>query len=139
MDFLDVSVKRFTSNNRSCDYEVSPDFVFGDAKDLVVKGGKFYAYWNGHRWDTLQRNLFHDIDSLLWSKARELQEKSPELRIEVKEIRRASAGKFRLFIDYCKVTEQCDIPFNQKVLFADHKMQRRDYSTTQLTYSPTEG
>lgn len=139
MDFLDVTVKKFTSNNRSCDYEVSPDFVFGDAKDLVVKGGKFYAYWNGHRWDTLQRNLFHDIDSLLWNRARELQEKSPGLRIEVKEIRKASAGKFRLFIDYCKATEQNDIPFNQKVLFADHKMKRLDYATTQLSYSPTEG
>lgn len=139
MDFLDVTVRKFTSNNRSCDYEVSPDFTFGDAKDLVVKGGKFYAYWNGHRWDTLQRNLFHDIDSLLWNKTRELQEKSPGLRIEVKEIRKASSGKFRLFIDYCKSTEPNDIPFNQKVLFADHKMKRHDYATTQLTYSPTEG
>ena len=46
MDFLDVSVKKFTSNNRTLDYEVSPDFIFGDAKDLVVKGSKFYAYWN---------------------------------------------------------------------------------------------
>lgn len=139
MDFLDVTVKKFTSNNRSCDYEVSPDFIFGDTKDLVVKGGKFYAYWNGHRWDTLQRNLFHDIDSLLWNEVQELREKNPALRIEVKEIRKASGGKFRLFIDYCKATEQNDIPFNQKVLFADHKMKRQDYATSQLSYSPTEG
>lgn len=139
MDFLDVTVKKFYSNNRSCDYEVSPDFIFGDAKDLVVKGGKFYAYWNGHRWDTLQRNLFYDIDSQLWNKAKELQEEGPGVRIEVKEIRKASGGKFRLFIDYCKATEQTDTPFNQKVLFADHKMHRRDYATTQLSYSPTDG
>lgn len=139
MDFLDVSVKKFTSNNRTLDYEVSPDFIFGDAKDLVVKGSKFYAYWNGSFWDTKQKNLFYDIDSLLWRKARELEDGRPGLRIDVKEIRKASAGKFRLFADFCKACEASDISFNQKVLFADHKMQRRDYATTQLTYSPQEG
>ena len=139
MDFLDVSVKKFTSNNRTVDYEVSPDFIFGDAKDLVVKGSKFYAYWNGSFWDTKQKNLFYDIDSLLWRKARELEDGRPGLRIDVKEIRKASAGKFRLFADFCKACETSDISFNQKVLFADHKMQRRDYATTQLTYSPQEG
>jgi len=139
VDFLDVSVKKFTSNNRTVDYEVSPDFIFGDAKDLVVKGSKFYAYWNGSFWDTKQKNLFYDIDSLLWRKARELEDGRPGLRIDVKEIRKASAGKFRLFADFCKACEASDISFNQKVLFADHKMQRRDYATTQLTYSPQEG
>ena len=139
MDFLDVSVKKFTSNNRTLDYEVSPDFIFGDAKDLVVKGSKFYAYWNGSFWDTKQKNLFYDIDSLLWRRARELEDGHPGLRIDVKEIRKASAGKFRLFADFCKACEASDISFNQKVLFADHKMQRRDYATTQLTYSPQEG
>lgn len=139
MDFLDVSVKKFTSNNRIVDYEVSPDFIFGDAKDLVVKGSKFYAYWNGSFWDTKQKNLFYDIDSLLWRKARELEDGRPGLRIDVKEIRKASAGKFRLFADFCKACETSEISFNQKVLFADHKMQRRDYATTQLTYSPQEG
>lgn len=139
MDFLDVSVKKFTSNNRALDYEVSPDFIFGDAKDLVVKGSKFYAYWNGSFWDTKQKNLFYDIDSLLWRRARELEDGRPGLRIDVKEIRKASAGKFRLFADFCKACEASDISFNQKVLFADHKMQRRDYATTQLTYSPQEG
>lgn len=139
MDFLDVSVKKFTSNNRTVDYEVSPDFIFGDAKDLVVKGSKFYAYWNGSFWDTKQKNLFYDIDSLLWRKARELEDGRPGLRIDVKEIRKASAGKFRLFADFCKACEASEISFNQKVLFADHKMQRRDYATTQLTYSPQEG
>lgn len=139
MDFLDVSVKKFTSNNRTVDYEVSPDFIFGDVKDLVVKGSKFYAYWNGSFWDTKQKNLFYDIDSLLWRKARELEDGRPGLRIDVKEIRKASAGKFRLFADFCKACETSDISFNQKVLFADHKMQRRDYATTQLTYSPQEG
>ncbi len=139
MDFLDVSVKKFTSNNRALDYEVSPDFIFGDTKDLVVKGSKFYAYWNGSFWDTKQKNLFYDIDSLLWRRARELEDGRPGLRIDVKEIRKASAGKFRLFADFCKACEASDISFNQKVLFADHKMQRRDYATTQLTYSPQEG
>ncbi len=139
MDFLDVSVKKFTSNNRTVDYEVSPDFIFGDAKDLVVKGSKFYAYWNGSFWDTKQKNLFYDIDSMLWRKARELEDGRPGLRVDVKEIRKASAGKFRLFADFCKACETSDISFNQKVLFADHKMQRRDYATTQLTYSPQEG
>jgi len=139
VDFLDVSVKKFTSNNRTLDYEVSPDFIFGDAKDLVVKGSKFYAYWNGSFWDTKQKNLFYDIDSLLWRRARELEDGRPGLRIDVKEIRKASAGKFRLFADFCKACEASDISFNQKVLFADHKMQRRDYATTQLTYSPQEG
>ena len=139
MDFLDVSVKKFTSNNRALDYEVSPDFIFGDAKDLVVKGSKFYAYWNGSFWDTKQKNLFYDIDSLLWRRARELEDGRPGLRIDVKEIRKASAGKFRLFADFCKACEASDISFNQKVLFADHKMQRKDYATTQLTYSPQEG
>ena len=139
MDFLDVSIKKFTSNNRAVDYEVSPDFIFGDTKDLVVKGSKFYAYWNGSYWDTQQKNLFYDIDSLLWRNAKELEDGKPGLRIDVKEIRRASVGKFRLFQDFCKACESGDVSFNQKILFADHKMMRRDYATTQLNYTPTEG
>lgn len=58
MDFYKTLDERVTNRNASSDYVVWPDFKYAGAKDIVVKGGDFYAYWNGETWIT-------DIDSLI--------------------------------------------------------------------------
>ena len=138
-DFLDVTVEQNFSNNRVYDYVISPDFLFGDIKDLVIKGSSFFAFWDGNEWIMDQNYLFDCIDSILWRKYHEIKAEHPTARIQVKEIRKASAGKYKLFVDYIKVLWQPETNFNRRILFADHKIRREDYATVKLPYTPVRG
>ena len=92
MDFYKTLEERVTNRNSPNDYIVWPDFKYARSKDLVVKGGDFYAYWDGDSWVTDVDQLIQEIDSASWERYRELKEVSPELRIAVKQMDFASSG-----------------------------------------------
>ena len=138
MDFYKTLEERVTNRNSPNDYIVWPDFKYARSKDLVVKGGDFYAYWDGDNWVTDVDQLIQEIDSASWERYRELKEVSPELRIAVKQMDFASSGIMAKFQQYCTLKKQSDVQFNTKIFFSDHVPKRSDYSTYQLSYTPTD-
>ena len=47
--------------------EIYPDFLTGESKDLMVRGGDFYAIWDEEkgRWSTNQNDIIRMIDSAM--------------------------------------------------------------------------
>ena len=64
MDFYKTLEERVTNRNSPNDYIVWPDFKYARSKDLVVKGGDFYAYWDGDNWVTDVDQLIQEIDRI---------------------------------------------------------------------------
>ena len=72
MDFYRV-MERQTKNGT----EVYPDFVVRPSKDLMVRGGSFYAVWNeaAGLWDTDEYTVQQLIDADLYAHAGKLDGK----------------------------------------------------------------
>ena len=138
MDFYKTLDERVTNRNASSDYVVWPDFKYAGAKDIVVKGGDFYAYWNGETWITDIDSLIKAIDQDSWERFNELRALDPNLRINVKQMDFASSGIMAKFQQYCQLRKPSDIQFNKKILFSNYTPKKTDYSTYQLSYTPTE-
>lgn len=138
MDFFKTLEERVTTRNASSDYVIWPDFKFAGSKDLVAKGGDFYAYWNGETWITDVDQLINEIDSASWERFKKLREVQPELRINVKQMDFASSGIMAKFKQYCLLKKQSETQFNTKIFFSDYTPKRSDYSTYQLSYTPAE-
>ena len=54
-DFFNITVEELSGPNRKADAVVSADFTYldnqgADVQDIVVKGGAFYAMWDGEKW-----------------------------------------------------------------------------------------
>lgn len=139
MDFLNVQVIEKTSNNRSEDYVVNPDFIFGGVEDIVCKGGEMYAFWYEGKWRTTKDELIAAVDKEILAKKNQLKEKYPHMRIKSRPMRLNSSGVMQEFDDYVKRSQQSDVQFNRRILFADDKVKKKDYATAQLDYTPEEG
>ena len=138
MDFYKTLHERVKKPNSDIDYNVWPDFKYSNSRDLVVKGGDFYAFWDGTNWITDIDVLISTIDKSSWDKYKELMDGHPDLRVAVRQMDFASSGIMAKFQNYCQLKKQADIQFDTKVLFSDYTPKRSDYSTYQLSYTPTD-
>lgn len=139
MDFYNIEVVHKTSNNRHSDIQIKPVFLYGDVKDLICRGGDFYAWWNDGQWDFNRNNLRKHIDNEVWKKYEETKEKYPEAIVTPMQMIEDTTGIMKRFIEYCRNSDQFEGSFNKKILFADDVMKREDYATTKLSYSPKKG
>lgn len=139
MDFYKIEVVHKSSNNRHADIQIKPVFLYGDVKDLICRGGDFYAFWNNGQWDFNRNNLRKHIDNDVWKKYEEIKEKYPESIVTPMQMIEDTSGIMKRFIEYCRNSEQFEGSFNKKILFADDVMKREDYATTKLPYSPKKG
>lgn len=138
MDFYTISVKENRSNNRSTDFTIFPTFML-DSKDLVCKGGSMYAFWNGKEWNHSRADLRAIIDREIQQKKVEVEDNNPGKTVACLLMSRFDSKQWQEFAKYEGLMDQSDILFNQKLLFSNDEMKREDYSTNQLTYTPTEG
>ena len=139
MDFYTIRTERQRSNNRTADFVVYPEFKHGPVKDLVCKGGVMYAFWNEGKWNMSKVALVKAIDRDTMKEVERLKTKYPEATI-IPRLAVANETKIMQEFDkYTKVCEQSDVIFNSQILFSDVVPKREDYSTSQLSYTPTEG
>lgn len=139
MDFVQHAVQRQTSPNRIADFIVKPDFLFGSHNDLVTKGGRMYAYWDGTKWSRSTNDLILDVDGQSKQLVYELKEKNPGKIVTFLPMRLNSTDIMRDFAKFCKLQQPKDVKFNQRIIFSNEVMTREDYATAQLSYYPKEG
>lgn len=139
MDFYKIIVERTQDPRSKQDYVIYPDFKYRNVTDLVVKGGVFYAFWNGTTWDMEIDHLIDEIDKACWEEYNKLKERDKDLRISIKSIDLESTGIMTRFQNYCKKQKTSRAQFNKQVLFSDYTPKKEDYSTYQLSYSPKKG
>ena len=139
MDFYRVVTERKSSNNRSSDVEIYPDFVYNRVEDLVCKGGDMYAYWFDGRWNTDWNDLITIIDNDIRRQAEEFKEKFPDTKVKAKYMNSHRSKVMETFKQYTKLSNQSTEQFNTRIIFSDEEIRRDHYATAQLPYTPSPG
>ena len=138
MDFYDIRVYNRNSRN-SRNVTIEPRFIYGNSKDLAVKGGKFFAFWDGEVWNPDFERLANIIDQSVKARYEETKQAMPENTYEMLLMEYFDSGIRAKLIDYCKLYQNSDITFNEKILFLDDPIRREDFATTRLSYNPQPG
>lgn len=139
LDFVKIKTRTLTSNNRSADIQVYPDFVYAGVKDIVCKGGAMYAFWTGTEWSTYKDDLILAIDAMTKRKVLELKEKYQDKIIVGLYMNDAETKIMQKFETYCGSIQQSNVIFNDHIMFEHDVMKREDYATNKLSYSPEKG
>ena len=134
MDFCTVKVKTLKNGT----LEVYPAFRIMASKDLLVRGGKFYAIWNEEagKWSTDILDVARIIDKEIYKKRDEIKVENP---VSVKTLGDFESLKWTEFINYLNKMPDSTVSLNQKMIFADTVTTKEDYSSFRLNYSLKEG
>ena len=143
MDFYEITVAK-DLNVRGKDnigYKIRPVFMYIDSNDLICKGGEMYAFWDTDHWNTSLTDLVKHIDKEIDNTKQDILKTNGFINSTVKcsYMKNSNSKLMQEFNQYTKLAEQSDVQFNKHILFNDEKPKREDYSTTQLSYSPSPG
>lgn len=137
MDFYKIMPKNYGSRAKQ-DYVVEPDFVY-ITKDLVCKGGSLYGYWYDGVWRTDLYDLIRIIDKEVDEFTKDFQSKRMDTVVTPKFMYLHGSSVMDKFLKYTRNMPDSDIEFNTRIIFSNEKPVREDYSTTQLSYTPSPG
>ena len=131
MDFYQVRERETKAG-----IEVYPDFVVRPSKDLMVRGGSFYAVWNEKLglWSTDEYDVQHLIDADLYAHAERLT--GPVVVRALSSYRSKMWQEFRSYVGNMPSSHQ---QLDGTLAFADTPPRKGNYSSKRLTYSVKEG
>lgn len=134
MDFCNIKVKTLKNGT----LEVYPAFRIMESKDLLVRGGKFYAVWNEEAgvWSTDILDVQRIVDKEIYEKRDEINIENP---VSIKTLGEFDSLKWTEFITYLNKMPDSTATLNQKIIFADTPSKKEDYSSTKLNYSLNDG
>lgn len=135
MDFY--KIKQRPGNNKTT--EVYPDFIICRSKDLMIKGGKFYAVWDEERglWTTDEYDIQRIIDKDINTYVDEIKDYTSSL--SVKYMASSRSRSWDEFKKYCKSISDNFKPLDSKITFENTKVSKTDYVSRRLPYSIGEG
>lgn len=137
MDFLKIS----TSSTRKGTVEVYPKFIVGRSKDLMIRGGDFYAVWleDSHRWSTDEQDVITAVDNALDKYSKEYTDKF-NCSVSIKYMWDSDSG---IIDDWHKyVQRQLRDNFHaldERLIFSNQEIKKEDYATKKLPYSLEQG
>ena len=134
MDFCNIKVKTLKNGT----LEVYPAFRIMESKDLLVRGGRFYAVWNeeAKTWSTDILDVQRIVDKEIYEKRDEIKVENP---VSIKTLGEFDSLKWTEFITYLNKMPDSTATLNQKIIFADMPSKKEDYSSTKLSYSLNDG
>lgn len=137
MDFYKIRTKRF-GNRAKQDYVVQPEFMY-ITDDLICKGGDLYGYWYDGQWRSSLEFLIRHIDKEISEATDDFQNRHQDSEVIPKFMNEHGSSIMMDFRKYLKHMSESDVEFNTRIIFSDETPVREDYSTTQLSYTPTSG
>lgn len=138
MDFIQIK-NMANPNNRQVDFVLVPSLRLRDTKDLLIRGGAFYAFWNGEKWDTRLNNLWGAIDDELIREKKKHLANDPKAVIQIRYASDADTKIAESFVKSFKILETEQPSFNTRIIFGNETIVKEDYATTKLSYTPKEG
>ena len=137
LDFLII----YTRPGKRGTVEICPDFYVRKSKDLMIRGGDFYAVWLEDRgmWSTDEDDLIQLVDEELDAYAEKNRDKFDGMA-RVMHLRRASTGMIDAWHKFCKQQardfyEELD----KKLIFCNTKVTKKDYASKKLDYPLEKG
>lgn len=137
MDFYNISAKTFGQRAKQ-DYTIAPEFMY-ITKDLVCKGGSMYGYWYDGNWRTDLFDLVRIIDKDVIDYTNKFKAKHADRDVTMKLMSVHDSSVMDKFLKFTKNMPDSDVEFNTRILFSNETPVREDYSTTQLSYTPSAG
>ncbi|QBZ73603.1 DNA primase/polymerase [Streptomyces phage RosaAsantewaa] len=130
MDFF-----RINTQEKKGVVEVRPDFVVGRSKDLMVRGGAFYAIWDEEKglWSTdeydVQRIVDEEIDKYVE------KQKADGIACNAKHLSSNGNGGWKQFKQFCKNLSDNYHQLDMKLTFQNTEIKKTDYASRRLPYS----
>lgn len=124
---------------KSGSIEVYPDFVVGPSKDLLIKGGKFYAVYDESTglWSTDEFVVRRILDADIGARVDELRDSG---KIAVGKF----AGSFKSQVwnewrVYCSKLPDSRATLDNEITFLNDEVKKSDYRSKRLPYSLAGG
>lgn len=118
---------------------VYPDWQVDRSEDLMVQGGKFFAFWDSTNglWSRDEFRLRQVVDASLFNYVkRELEPGTPTRILTTKDF---STKMWKQFNDFIKNFPQSYVQLDSRLTFADTEVKKSDYVSRRLAYSLEEG
>lgn len=141
IDFVNICTR--LSNKRKNQIEIYPDFVVKGTKspDLMIRGGRFFAVWDEENrvWSKNEYRVADIIDNLIHEEyEKQMADNSEGLKIVPLYMRDFSSGSWLAWIKYSRSLPDNYHKLNNKIMFADATITKRDYASFKLPYSMSE-
>lgn len=138
LDFLRISTR---SSKRGV-VEIYPKFIVGKSNDLMIRGGDFYAIWIDEKgeWSTDEDDALQLIDKYLDEEYEKSKDKYGDEKVKVLHMWDSENRMIARWHTYCR-DDMKDryTELDGKIIFANDKVSKRDYSSKRLDYSLAEG
>lgn len=136
MDFFEPCI----TNSKGI-YYIKPKFNTYKSKDLMIRGGDFYAIWDeeNKRWSKDQDDAIRLIDNEIRKKLQEVRHSSDEAYVPLY-MWDADSGIIDRWNKYVRQQLKDNFqPLDNKLIFSNSKVKREDYSTHRLNYPLEKG
>lgn len=133
LDFLQISLKEPTKEGKPV--EVRPDFKVGRSKDLMIRGGAFYAIWDEELglWSTDEYDVQRLVDREIQAFCDKLIEQgTPATPKFLSSFGTNGWSQFRKFM---KNVSDNSTQLDMKLTFANTEVKKNDYASRRLPYS----
>lgn len=136
LDFYDVLEKDVSTKNKSL-IEVYPSFKVTKSKDLMVRGGKFYAIWDDEKglWLTDE----YEVQRLVDRDILEYVVQGQSLEVSRKTMLNFSSNSWLTFRNYVSKIENNYHQLDDTLTFKNTVVTKEDYVTKRLPYDLAEG
>lgn len=132
LDFLTIA----TRSRKSGVVEVYPKFIIKKSKDLMVRGGDFYAIWVEDRglWSTDEEDALQLIDREL-NQFAENYKQATEGIVKVLYMWDAESGMVDIWHKYCQKQMRDNFHMlDEKLIFSNAPTNKKDYASKRLPY-----
>ena len=137
LDFLMIS----TRSQKKGIVQVYPKFIIKKSKDLMIRGGDFYAIWVEERglWSTEEQDALQLIDREIRARYEELKDKLDD-DVQPLYMWDATSGIIDTWHKYCqKQMRDSFHPLDEKLIFSNVETKKEDYATKRLPYPIEDG
>ena len=137
MDFYQIVAKEDAKKKGI--YHIYPDFQVGRTKDLMVRGGGFYAIWDEERgiWSTDEYDVARLVDTDLHSHAKEASEKG--VFYEVMTMKNFASNIWVQFRKFMRHISDNSHTLDENLTFANTEVTKNDFVSKRLPYALEPG
>ena len=132
LDFMTIST-RTTKNG----IEISPKFLIKKSKDLMIRGGDFYAIWDEERkmWSTDEDDVTRLIDSELKNYVDNHSDRIDITTANVKYMWDSESGSIDKWHKYCQKQMRDNFSMlDEELIFSNTELTRDKFASKKLNY-----
>lgn len=122
-------------------YEIYPDFKICRSKDLMVRGGSFYAIWDAEKniWSTDEYDVQRLVDKDLNEFAKNFTDGHEDDDVQIMYMSDFSSKSWQNFKTYLKQVSDNSHQLDNKLIFSNADIRKEDYASRKLDYPLKKG